>query len=47
MNTRKDKRIIKTARNDVDITKINKVIKVPIRNKFGLRSKKFRKNSRF
>jgi hypothetical protein len=37
MNTRKDKRIIKTARNDVDIIKINKVIKVPIRKKFGLR----------
>jgi len=47
MNTRKDKRIIKNARIDVGRTKIHKVIKVPIRKKFGLESKKFSKNSRF
>ena len=47
MNTRKDKRINKTARNDVDITKIPEVVAVPIRTKFGLGSKKFSKHSRF
>jgi len=47
MNTRKDKRITKTARNDVGRTKIPEVVTVSIRIKFGLGSKKCSKNSRF
>lgn len=47
MNTREDKRINKTARNDVGRTKIPRVVTVLIRIKFGLGSKKFSKNSRF
>jgi len=47
MNTKKYKRINKTARNDTGRTKVYKVVRVPIRVKFSLGSKKFSKNSRF
>jgi hypothetical protein len=47
MDTRKNKRNVYTSRNDVGSAKIHKEIKVPIRKKFGLLSKKLSINSSF